>query len=650
MTTRAPIRSDYDAAQVAELASALLRHKKLYYAGTPQIPDAAYDALEDQLRALSPDHPVLSLVGTDDANTGSKVRHDVPMLSLAKTYDRDELLAWMGSEAVLGTLKIDGISLSLSYDEEGMLTCAKTRGNGQYGEDVTRTVRWITDILPRLPLKGQALEIRGEIFCTESQFVRLSEEFAALGLDRPTSPRNIVAGLLGRKTHAELARFFNFFAFNLIGADVAFGLETESQVLAWLGAKGFKLPSPQLLRTADEVDAYLALVRKMSEDDEIGLDGAVFTYDRLARHRELGNTSHHPRYKMSFKWAGETATTTIRDIAWATSRLGIVTPVAVVEAVFLSGASITNVTLHNAAHVKAYNLKAGDRIEIIRSGEVIPKFLQVVEAADGDYQWPGTCPACLTPLVFDDVRLKCPNTAGCPAQQLGAIINWIRAAEIEDLSDKRLLPLMEAGLVKSMPDLYRLTATDFLVIPQTKEKMAAKLYANIQKSRQLPLVNFLNGLGIEGAGVSTWEKLLDTFPGLAALQSATAEQIADVHGFAAKTGEQISLGLALRKDLIDELLAVGVAPQFTPRVVDTGDLPLSGKTIVITGALTRPRSEVEKAIKAAGGKTAGAVSGTTYAVVTDDPTSNSSKMKKARELGVLTWSEDDLWAALRGGA
>jgi DNA ligase (NAD+) len=349
---------------------------------------------------------------------------------------------------------------------------------------------------------------------------------------------------------------------------------------------------------------------------------------------------------MSFQWAGETAVTTIEDLVWATSRLGIVTPVAVVQPVFLSGASITNVTLHNAAHVKAYNLKKGDRIEIIRSGEVIPKFLQVVEAAAGAYAWPQACDSCGTALSFDDVRLKCPNTKDCPAQQLGGILNWIRAAGIDDLSDKRLVPLMEAGLVKSIPDLYKLKEKDFFVIPQTKEKMAAKLFANIQSSRTLPLVSFLNGLGIEGAGATTWEKLLDRFHGLDALRAATKEEIADVHGFAETSAVQIAEGLAARKKLIDALLKVGVTPAFTAAVHDDGTLPLSGKTIVITGSLSRPRSEVEKAIKAAGGKTAGAVSGTTFAVVTDDPTSNSSKMKKARELGVLTWSEDDLWKAL----
>jgi DNA ligase (NAD+) len=629
----------YDAARVATLAEDVLKHKRLYYAGKPVISDAAYDKIEDELRRLAPQHPALSVIGSDvSAAAGAKVRHDSPMLSLDKTYDEARLVEWLGDETAVGTYKVDGVSLSLIY-EEGALTLAKTRGNGQVGEDVTAKVAWVTDVIPRLKTSGR-VEVRGELFCTDDSFVRLSDEFHALGFDRPTSPRNIVAGLLGRKVHVDLARYFNFFAFSVTDYAGNLRFKTEMQRFEWLAAAGFRLPEPALVKSAKELGKYLEHVKEVMERGEIGLDGAVFSYDRLALHDELGNTSHHPRYKMSFKWQGQTAETTIVQVAWATSRLGIVTPVAVIEPVMLSGAQITNVTLHNAAHVKAYNLKPGDRIEIVRSGEVIPKFLQVITAAKGDYQWPQTCPSCGAPLVSDDVRLKCPNVDACPAQQLGAIINWIRCVEIEDLSDKRLQPLMDAGLVAGMADLYKLKQADLLVIPQTKEKMAQKLFDNIQKSRKTPLSNFLNGLGIEGAGQTTWEKLLAVFPDLDALLAATPEAIEAVDGFAAKSAEQIVTGLKQRRATISALLKAGVTP-VAERPVSGG--PLSGKVVVITGALSQPRAEVEKAIKAAGGRMGSSVSKETHAVVTDDPTSASSKMKKARELGVNVWSEADLW-------
>lgn len=646
----------YHAARVQELAEAIIKHKRLYYAGHPEISDQAYDRLEDELRRLSPEHPALAAIGSGVASSGGvKIKHDRPMLSLQKTYARDELVAWMGEEVVVGTVKVDGVSLSVIY-ENGIMTLAKTRGNGQVGEDVTDKIRWVSDVRPRLmqDANGQnfegRFEIRGELYCTESSFLKLSDAMVALGLERPTSPRNIVAGLLGRKSHVDLARWFNFFAFSVVDYSANLRLQTESEALDWLGMLGFRLPYPKTLKKADEVDAYLEFVKELVESDEVGIDGAVFSYNSFARQHALGNTSHHPRYKMSFKWQGQTAISIIKDVIWATSRLGLVTPVAVIEPVILSGASIANVTLHNAAHVRAYNLKAGDRIEVVRSGEVIPKFLQVIEAAPGTYRWPKACPACDTALVFDDVRLKCPNIASCPAQRLGSILNWIRCAEVDDLSEKRLQHLIDRGLVSTIPDLYRLKLEDFYVIPQTKEKMAAKLYSNIQKSRSLSLARFLNGLGIEGAGLTTWEKLLEAFPGLAALRAANPEQIIAVEGFAAKTAEQIVTGLQQRRGLIDELLAVGVKPDESAVLPANEGGKLSGMTLVITGALSRPRAEVEQAIKAAGGKLTSSVSKSTTAIITDDPTSGSSKMKKARDLGIEVWNEADLWALLVDGA
>jgi len=226
------------------------------------------------------------------------------------------------------------------------------------------------------------------------------------------------------------------------------------------------------------------------------------------------------------------------------------------------------------------------------------------------------------------------------------VLNWIRAAEIEDLSEKRLAPLMELGLVRTMADLYRLKVEDFYRIPQTKEKMATKLYANIQKSRHLPLAQFLNGLGIEGSGLTTWEKLLAEFPTLDAILQAGQEQLAAIDGFAEKTAAQIVLGLEVKRPLIDDLLAAGVVPKAATAA--TGDGPLSGQVFVITGALSQPRATVEKAIKAAGGRLAGSVAKTTHAVITDEPDSASSKMQKAKALGIPVWSEARLWRAIKG--
>lgn len=635
----------YKADHVAELAEAIMHHKRLYYAGRPAISDPAFDKLEDELRHLAPDHPALSYVGAEPDTDLPKIRHDEPMLSLQKTYDEAELLKWVDGDTVVGTLKVDGVSLALVY-EDHRLTLAKTRGSGIIGEDVTSKIRWVANAIPQIA-STHRLEIRGELFCTESQFLKLAERMVELGLERPMSPRNIVAGLLGRKTHIDLARYFRFFAFNVIDPEGRLGLASEAEQFAWLSAQGFAVPDPRRLTGEGDVKDYLAHVRHLMENDEIPIDGTVFSYNSFAKQRGLGNTSHHPRYKMSFKWQGDTATSIIQAVTWTTSRLGIVTPVAVIGPVTLSGATITNVTLHNAAHVKAFNLKVGDTIEIVRSGEVIPKYLQTVTAAAGTYAWPVHCPSCGTTLEFDDVRLKCSNTSGCPAQQIGSILNWIRCVGIDDLSDKRLMPLVEEGLVSTAADLYRLTHDDLRVIPQTKEKMATKLLQNIQKSRDLPLAVFLNGLGIEGVGLTSWEKLLEELPTLEAVRSASVERIAMISGFADKSANDIVRGLRDRQQLMEDLLTMGVRPQKGEHAAGV-DGPLAGHTLVITGALSQPRAVVEKAIRRAGGKTTGSVSKNTFAVVTDDPTSDSSKMKKARALGVSIWSEVDLWHAIGG--
>lgn len=635
MSVKRTPAAKYNADRVHWLAGEIMRHKKLYYAGHPEISDLDYDRLEEELRRLAPDHPVLAIVGAINLETSNpKVTHDRLMLSLDKTYELSDLVKWADNHEVVGTLKVDGTSMSLVY-KKGYFTLAKTRGNGREGEDVTAKLKWVADAIPFI--EGEAdFEVRGELFCSESNFVKLADEMIALGLERPSSPRNIVAGILGRKVHGELARYFNFFAFDVIGLN---HFRTEIEKIEWLSHRGYRMPEPRLLKNSKEVEGYLAHVRELMEEDEVGCDGAVFSYNQLVLHEELGATSHHPRYKISFKWQGATAKSKIVHIDWSTSRLGIVTPVAVIEPVELSGATITNITLHNAAHVKGYNLKSGDSIELVRSGEVIPKFLSVVTSAPGEAQMPKSCPSCSSPLIADDVRIKCTNDRNCPAQQAGMILNWIRAVSIDDLSDKRLQVMIDMGLVKTIPDLYQLTVDTLLKLPATKEKMAQKLFDNIQKTKTMPLAMFLNGLGIEGAGQTTWEKLLEVFTTLDALLTARVEEIIAIDGFAEKSAQQIAGGLHRCAGLIKNLLAVGVSPQVSES--RQGGV-LSGMIFVITGALSRPRKEVEDLIKDAGGRMGSSVSKTTSVLVTNETDSASSKMTKAKSLGVEIWSEEKL--------
>ena len=472
----------YNSEKVEKLANEIYKNKRLYYAGNPAISDYDFDKLENELRTLAPNHPVLSFVGTDDGQNGKKVAHAKAMLSLQKTYDFAELAKWVEKNPSVGMWKVDGNSLSLVY-EDGKLVVAKTRGDGKMGEDVTEKAIWVSDIR-RSFNEDYSLEIRGELYCSESKFGDLAEYMESKGLDRPTSPRNIVAGLLGRKSHVSLARYFNFLAFDVISDDPRLQFATEMEKFSWLKEMGFSLPNPKLIEDEKTLETYVEEVKNYMDDGDVGLDGVVFSYDKTSLHEELGETAHHPRYKISFKWQGETAVSKIDQIIWATSRLGVVTPVAQIIPVELSGAKITNITLHNAEHVRAYNLKSGDEIRLVRSGEVIPKFLEVVNATEGHYQWPKRCNSCETELNFDGVRLKCPNKETCPAQQKGTILNWIKNAGIDSLSEKRLDSMMDMDLVKKSSDLYLLSVDDFLKLPLTKEKMAQKLFRKYKRFKK----------------------------------------------------------------------------------------------------------------------------------------------------------------------
>lgn len=630
---------------VGELADKLLKYRRAYYSGNPLISDADYDRLEEDLAKISPNHPVLHQVGSEPSFSSKKVDHDAPMLSLQKTYDQVELLKWIDGRATVGMVKLDGNSLSLIYVNQ-KLQIGKTRGNGKTGEDVTDKVLWVSDILPAIDIdgmRGDRVEIRGELCCSQGSFLELAKEMESLNLERPTNPRNIVAGILGRKDHLELARHFTFFAFDVIDASgVPERFVSELDKFRWLEKQGFNTPIHQHLPDAASASRFCERILEIIEDYEFAADGAVFVYEDLKLHDTLGSTSHHPRYKLSFKWQGETAVSVVEKIEWATSRRGIVTPVAIIQPVQLSGAKITNVTLHNAATVVSYRLKVGDQIEIVRSGEVIPKFLRVISETTGEAVLPSHCPSCSSDLVFDEIRLKCLNEQACPDQQRGVILNWIKNAEIEGLSDKRLAHMIEQKMVNKIPDLYRLKVEDLLRLPLTKEKMAKNLYDAITAKKRISLVRFLNGLGIDGMGIVSWELLAEHYPTLDEIQRLDSQAIESIDGFASKTASMVVEGLLKRKQLISELLEVGVDPQpHRIRSLEGGGI-LAGKTFVITGALSRPRKDLERDIKEAGGHLASAVSSQTYALVTNENDGDSSKAKKAKILGIQVIDEDAL--------
>ena len=347
--------------RIQELEKLILRHKDLYYRGKAEITDEQFDKLENELKKLDSQNPVLEKIGTDIQDESQKVAHQKKMLSLDKTYSEEELFKWMGKNSVLSVFKIDGSSCSLIY-KNGHLSIAKTRGDGNFGENITSKALYIPDLPKFIPFEGE-IEIRGEIFCKENNFFELSQEMNDLKLERPSSQRNIVAGLLGRKENIQLAKHLSFKAFDLIGQHNKI---QEHQKMNLLKNLGFDIPEFEIHKTSDDIKKRILEARDFMSKGDYLIDGLVFVFDDLKMHEELGETAHHPRYKIAFKFAGDTKTTIIQKIEWGVSRNGILTPVANVAPVELSGAMISRVTLHNFGLVKNFNLKSGDEIEIIR--------------------------------------------------------------------------------------------------------------------------------------------------------------------------------------------------------------------------------------------------------------------------------------------
>ncbi|MFL5783491.1 MAG: NAD-dependent DNA ligase LigA [Bacteriovoracaceae bacterium] len=627
--------------RIQELEKLILHHKERYYTGKAEISDEKYDKLENELKKLDSGNPVLQLVGFKQSEPVSKVEHQKKMLSLDKTYDEKDLLKWIGKEDVVSVFKIDGSSCSVVY-KNGHLSVAKTRGDGSVGENITKKAVFIPDI-PKSVKGLKDFEVRGEVYCVEAQFFQLSEEMKGLGLEAPTSQRNIVAGLLGRKENIQLCRYLSFKAFDLI-SDEKFKKEHEK--LDLLKDLGFVTPDYEIHKGTKKIESQIKEAKEFMSGGDYLIDGLVFVYDDLKLHEELGETSHHPRYKIAFKFTGDTKVTTINEIEWGVSRNGTLTPVALVAPVELSGAMIGRVTLHNFGLTKNFELKAGDKIEIIRSGEVIPKFLGVSERGPGKFTYPKKCPSCHSELKIEDIWLFCDNER-CPTKMKEEILNYIQKANIEDVSDKRLDEMIMKGLVETIPDLYKISVEDFLMLEKVKEKLATKMFENITKTKEQSLVQFISAIGVEGVSTAKAEKIISQgYNTIDKILALTPEKLMAIEGFAEKSSTEIVSSLQKKEPLIRELLKVGV--KLKADEINTGEGPLAGLKFCITGELSSSRGEFEKLIKKNGGVMVSSVSKNTSYLITNETDGSSSKFVKAKELSIPIITENKLLKMIEG--
>jgi len=624
--------------RIAELQELILHHKIMYYQGKPEITDLKYDKLEDELKSLDPDNRVLKVVGTTELSN-NKVKHEKKMLSLEKTYEEKGLKSWMKEHAVVSTFKLDGVACSLIF-ENGILTLAKTRGDGTFGENITPKILWIPNVPSSIKSK-EKIEIRGEVYCTEADFFHLSNEMVSMGLEKPTSQRNIVAGFMGRKDNLELCRFLEFQAFDYVVDGRP--LKTEMEKFTLLKKLGFQIAEVELHKNFSSIKSAIKRAEDFMANGEYQIDGLVFSFNDLDLHDRLGHTAHHPRYKIAFKFQGESALTKIKDISWSISRNGILTPVANVEPVELSGAKISRVTLHNYGMVAQHVLKTGDQIEIVRSGEVIPKFLEVKKSSKNKFEIPGKCPSCNSKTKIDDIRLYCSNE-DCSGRNKESILNFIQKIGIDDLSSKRLDELISAGLVKKIPDLYRLKKEKLMELDKVKDKLASKLISTIEESRKVDLTTFLSSLGITGGAYNKCEKVVGQgYNTIAKVKKLTVDKLMEIESFAEKSSQDFLSSLTEKFPLIDELTTLGF--KFT-KVVEVST-PLSGKKVCITGSLTEKRSNIEAKIREAGGIVVSSVSSSTDYLLTNDSSSNSSKNVKALKLNIPIISEKKLASMLK---
>ena len=631
-----------------ELEQLVRRHDAAYWErDAPEIDDPTYDALVEALRAVKPTSMVLESIGAPERRF-SQVVHDRPMLSLDKCYDDETLAKWKKSVkgGVVVTPKIDGVACSLRY-EDGRFARAATRGDGKVGDDVTKNVARIVDV-PQRAGEG-AYEVRGEVYMRLSRFQSTyAFEFA--------NPRNLAAGALKQKDADKSASYgLSFLAYDLQGA----GAASERDKLERLARAGFVVPPYEHVdEDGDLPGAYRALAARRADLD-YETDGVVMKADAVAEQERLGATAHHPRWAIAYKFQGESAQTRIREVAWSVGRSGTITPVAIVDPVFVSGVTVTRASLHNAGYLQKLGVKIGALVELVRRGGVIPHVERVLSAEGDDVARPTRCPSCGSPTVDQGDFVACSAPDDCTDVVVRRVAHFTRVIDVLGYGEKHLRSLVEKKLVKRPADLYRVSVEQLTSLERMGDKLAAKLKAEIDGKRRLPLATFLAALGLDEVGGTVAEVLAHTYGDLARIRALQVEDMAGLHGVGPKIAEAVVTGLAARAADVDALLAeVQIVDE--ERVADTGS-PLYGKSVVFTGKMAHmDRKTAQQRVREAGGKTPAGVSADVDLLVVGDEGSpllgggeKSSKQKSAEKLvekgaSIRIVSETDFLAMVGG--
>jgi DNA ligase (NAD+) len=658
--------------KIESLREKIRHHEHWYYVlDQPEIGDADFDKLMQQLKDLEAEHPDLITADSPTQRVGGKPRegfvkiaHSSPMLSLDNTYSEEELRDWerrvhelSGRKDVdyVCELKLDGMSLALIY-QDGKLVRGITRGDGSIGEDVTlnvRTVRSVPLSVPKEKLKKAGIspnfEVRGELLMPLAAFKRMNEERERKGLSLFANPRNATAGTVRQlESRVTAERRLDYFSYMLLKNGRTY-FDRHSKTLDALDAAGFKVnQSRKLVHNIDEAWTFIRQWEEKRESLPYEIDGIVIKVDRTALQDELGFTGKAPRWAIAYKYAARAGITKLEDIRVQVGRTGKLTPVAMLAPVLIGGTTVRNATLHNMDEIGRLGVKIGDWVQVERGGDVIPKVAKVIEDKDHPrgtrtFEMPEKCPVCGTKVVRTEgeVDYRCVN-ANCPAKLRETILHFASRGvmNIDGMGDALVNQLTERGLVKNVADLYKLTKADFLSLERMGDKSAQNILDEIANSKKLPLERVIYGLGIRMVGERTAQFLSEHFGSMEALESAGIEELQSVNEVGPRIAESIVefFGIAANRKLIERLREAGLT--LTGQKKQRGS-KLAGKTFVLTGTLVHfTRDEAKQMIEDAGGKVTGSVSKKTdYVVAGADA---GSKLDKAKELGVKVIDEKEM--------
>ena len=678
--------------RIEELSSAIRYHRELYYNhSAPEISDADFDKLWDELKTLDPDNSVLHEVGPEPLPGTVKVEHIFPMRSLDKGTTDDDITHFVtqstfGGQQYLAQPKLDGSALSLEY-VAGNLHRAATRGSGERGEDVTLNAKLIANIPLRLNVPADC-HVRGEVVMPLAVF---EEKYRTVS----PNPRNLCSGALrqkhgdGKADAADLV----FCAYDVKFVNERPSAVNDSELLSWLQKAGIE-PAPWTIFKSDKPQLeMIEHTKEWSEkrsDFAYEIDGIVFKLDNLQQRENLGMTAHHPRWALAWKFPPEEATSVLLSVDWQTGRTGNVTPVARIAPQSVGGVTVENTTLHNPGEITRLGIKIGDKILIVRRGDVIPKIEQSLgrakqedllerNHADGtsfshelpieqEIEIPNICPSCGYDLVTEGAFLKCYNML-CDARTSRSILYWCRALEMDGIGEKLVEQLLDEGMISSISGLYELTETQLTSLERMGKKSAQNVLSELSRTKQMTLGKFIHALGISGIGpelatlfaghVKTLDGMIDWVDQARAslgdeLYGPETNEIGKPYkmnqalrilcehdGIGEKVAIQVRDGLEQRRKLIQELSHHLILDE-EPVITSTGKF--DGMTFCITGTLSQPRKAIQLMVKGAGGKVVGSISAKLDVLIAGE--NAGSKLAKAETLGITIWDEDALSQAL----